>query len=110
MFSLVLNLYKLLLNPLTTIRGYLDPYFNRLSSNGYNLRVLWIINLGSKPFSSCIQINAYKTYSITIETLRNTSYVIASLTILADAIVRFWISYCHFHMLQYTEIGPPSNE
>ena len=83
MFNLMLNLYKLLLKPLTTIWGYLDPYFNRLSSNGYNLHVLWVINLGSKPFSSCIEIHAYKTYSITVETLRNASYVIASLTILA---------------------------
>ena len=32
MINLMLNLYKLLLNPLTTIWGYLDPYFNRHSS------------------------------------------------------------------------------
>ena len=83
--NLMLNLYKLLLNPLTAIWGYLDPYFNRLSSNGYNLHLLWVINLGSKLFSytlNCVQIHIKLSYSITIETLRNTSYVIASLTIL----------------------------
>ena len=33
---------QIIIKPFNDHLGYLDPYFNRLSSNGYNLQVLWV--------------------------------------------------------------------